>query len=254
MRGIRADDHVLIVGQNGRGKSVLAAFLAEQLQPIRTIVFDPKAEHDLGVPQCRTADELAAAIHEPVVHYVPAAFDRQSLEDACMVVWNTRGPWRWWIDEAAQMSSPTWVPQGLMLAATQGRRPQKTLLTLTQRVHAIHPVLRSEAKHIYMFVPPPIELDLKALAAHVRREAAELDAQLKAAHDRHGDFSHLWYVQDTDELRTCTPLPLPAGLGAPSSPVAGDGQPRSATTAPVPDGSQSRPTTSIPYDEEAEQQ
>jgi energy-coupling factor transporter ATP-binding protein EcfA2 len=240
VRGIRPDDHVLIVGQNGRGKSVLARYLVEQLQPVRTIVFDPKSEHDLGTEPCRTAGELATRIHEPIVHFVPSGFSRESLEDACQVVWETPGPWRWWIDEAAAISAPNWIPQGLMLAATQGRRPQKTLLVLTQRVHAIHPVLRSEAKHVYVFVPPPIELDLKALAGHVRREASELDAQLRHAHSTLGDFSHLWYVQDTDELRVCAPLPDP---GHPGDATEDHGDPRSPTTAPVSNGAQSGPST-----------
>jgi energy-coupling factor transporter ATP-binding protein EcfA2 len=237
MRGIRSDEHVLIVGQNGRGKSVLARFLADQLQPVRTIVFDPKAEHDFGVQPCQDAGMLAAHIHEPVVHFVPGAFDRGSLEDACRIVWETPGPWRWWIDEAAQMSSPSWLPEGLMLAATQGRRPNKCLLILTQRVHAIHPVLRSEAKHIYVFVPAPIELDLKAIAGHVRREASDLDAQLRDAHAKHGDFSHLWYVQDTDELRVCTPLPFDG-----SAPRVDPGQPGGTPTAPDRDASQCSPS------------
>jgi energy-coupling factor transporter ATP-binding protein EcfA2 len=232
MRGIRADEHVLIVGQNGRGKSVLATYLVEQLQPVRTIVFDPKAEHQLGVTPCRTPSELAQHMHEPLVHFIPSGFDRDSLEHACRIVWSTPGPYRWWIDEAAAVSAPTWIPQGLMLAATQGRQPRKALLVLTQRVHAIHPVLRSEAKHIYMFVPPPIELDLKALAGHVRREAPELDVQLRHAHTTHGDFSHLWYVQDTDELRVCAPVPTGIAPRAPRGQPgqAGDdrGQPATA--------------------------
>lgn len=213
MRGIRLSDRVLIAGQTGKGKTTLARYLVDGLQPVRTIVFDPKGELEFpDVAPCRSPDELAAAMRDPLIHYIPASFDRDQLEEACEIVWNTPGPYIWWIDETSEVSTPGFCPAGLRLGVTQGRQGRKMVLAVTQRLAEIHPVFRSQAEHIIIFTPAPIELDLKTVAGHVRREARELDAELSSLHAEHGDFSHLWHVRDTDELRRCAPLPAPAQL------------------------------------------
>lgn len=221
MRGIRLSDRVLIAGQTGKGKTTLAQFIARGLQPIRLIVFDPKAELDFGVPPLRSIDELRAGIGGAVVHFIPSGFERDDLEEACQIVWEIPGPYLWWIDEGSEVSSPSYCPRGLRLAVTQGRQQRKIVLCLTQRLAEIHPVFRSQSEHIIIFTPAPILLDLKTISGNVRREAAELDAELGALHAEFGDYSHLWYVRDTDELRRCAPIPL-----------ADHGPPRPTATAP----------------------
>lgn len=232
MRGIRLSDRVLISGQTGKGKTTLAEFLVGRLQPVRVIPFDPKGELDFGVEPARTPDQLAAAMRNPIVHYVPASFNRVELEEACEIVWNTPGPYVWWIDEASELSSPGYCPPGLRLAVTQGRQQNKMVMALTQRLAEIHPVFRSQSEHVIMFVPAPIELDLKTIAGNVRREARVLEEELSSLQAEHGDFSHLWYVRDTDELRRCAPLP--------ASGVDTRAQVRTATAAGD-EGSQSPP-------------
>jgi hypothetical protein len=233
---------VLIAGQTGKGKTTLARWLVENLQPVRTIVFDPKDELRFpDVEPARTPMELAAAMHQPLVHYVPASFDRDTLEEACAIVWETPGPYVWWIDEASELTNPNYCPPGLRLGVTQGRSHRKMVIALTQRLAESHPVFRSQSEHIFIFVPPPIELDLKAIAGNVRREWGVLDAQLKLLQADHGDYSHLWYVRDTDELRPCEPLPAPAGPRRQDPPGADTRQQERAATTDLEDGVESGP-------------
>ena len=209
MRGIRLSDRVLIAGQTGKGKTTLAHYLVARLQPVRVVVFDPKDQLSFGIEKLRTPDVLAAGLGAEVIHYVPASFDREELERACSIVWDgLPGPYVWWIDETSEMSSPNFCPAGLRLAVTQGRETQRMVIALTQRLAESHPVFRSQSEHVIIFTPTPIELDLKAIAGSIRREASELARELGSLHDEHGDFSHLWYVRETDELRRCAPLPL----------------------------------------------
>lgn len=222
MRGIRLSDRVFVVGMTGKGKTTLARWLVEQLQPVRVVVFDPKAELDFGIPPARTPAELAATMHQPVVHYVPASFDRRQLEEACQIVHETPGPLIWWVDETSELTNPGYCPEGLRLSVTQGRADRKMVLALCQRIAESHPVFRSQSEHIFMFVPPPIELDLKAIAGSVRRDAGVLEEALASLHAEQGEYSHLWYVRDTDELRRCAPLPAPAPPGTPRQPATGD--------------------------------
>jgi len=208
-RGIRLSDRVLIAGQTGKGKTELARMIVEGMQPVRVIAFDPKGELEFpSVEPARNPGQLVERMHGAVVHYIPASFDRPALEEVCEIVWETPGPYIWWIDEASEVSSPNWCPAGLRLAVTQGRQAEKMVLALTQRLAEIHPVFRSQSEHVILMVPAPIVLDLKTVAGNVRREAGSLDHELSQLHAEYGDYAHLWYVRDTDELRRCAPIPL----------------------------------------------
>jgi hypothetical protein len=232
VRGIRLSDRILIAGQTGKGKTTLARYLVDGLQPIRTIVFDPKDELRFPkVEPCRTPGELAGRMREPLIHYVPASFDRDQLEEACQIVWSTPGPYVWWVDEAAGLTNAAYCPEGLKLCVTQGRSHRKMVIAITQRLAESHPVFRSQAEHIFIFVPPPVMLDLKAIAGNVRREANVLDDELKLLQEQEGDFSHLWYVLDGDELRRCAPLPAPGHVGEPEPPSDAEGEPEHASSA-----------------------
>jgi len=207
VRAIQPDDRVLLVGSTGDGKTTIAESLVVALQPIRTVLCDPKAEHQVGVTPVHDAAGIAEQIRGPVCHWIPASFDRQALEEGFRVIWNTPGPLLLWIDELAEVSSPNWCPEGLRLQETQGRKLLKPVIACTQRVAECHPVFRSQSEHIFLMVPRPIELDLKTIAGNVRREAAVLGAELDSLQAEHGPYSHLWYVKPGNELRRCAPLP-----------------------------------------------
>lgn len=232
LRGIRISDRVLIVGQTGKGKTTLARWLVQRMQPARVIVFDPKDELEFpGVTPCRTPQQLSLCMGDAFIHYVPASFDRDQLEEAAQIVWNTPGPYIWWLDEAAEISSPGYCPEGIRLAVTQGRAKEKMVIALTQRLAETHPVFRSQSEHVFLFVPPPIELDLKTAAGCMRRESSVLLAELEELERDEGEYSHLWFVRATDELRPCAAIPM-AGGAAPPRQVP-------AATTPEEEGSES---------------
>ena len=217
MRGIQIGDRILLAGQTGMGKTTLADYLADSLQPIRTIVVDPKGELQLQVEPVGTLEQLPEALRQPVCHYIPTTLDAKTLEEAFALIWATPGPWLLWVDEAAAVSSAGWCPEGLRLAVTQGRQPRKMVMACTQRLSECHPVFRSQAEHVIIFVPAPIELDLKTIAGHIGREPAELRSALDELQNTHGLFSHLWYCRPTNELRRCAPVPAGDGSGPPAT-------------------------------------
>lgn len=217
MRGIRIGDRVLLAGQTGMGKTTVALYLLQSLQPIRTIVVDPKGELSLGVTPVRSVAELPEALRAPLCHYIPQTLDRDTLEEAFALIWATPGPLLLLVDEAAAVSGPGYCPEGLRLVVTQGRQPRKMVIACTQRLSECHPVFRSQSEHIIILVPAPIALDLKSIAGHIGREPEALRAELEQLEAEHGPYSHLWYVRPGNELRHCAPLVAPGARGLPAT-------------------------------------
>lgn len=236
-RPIRLSDRILIAGQTRKGKTELAKMIAFGQMPVRLIAVDPKGEHSFSypdndgkrqpVPVSRTPLELARNMHLPIVHWIPASFDRGMLEEGFAVIHETPGPYVLWIDEGSEVSSPSWCPEPLRLTVTQGAVWEKQVILVTQRLAEIHPVFRAQSDHVFLMVPAPILLDLKTLAGSVRREALWLDRELGELHRSHGDYSHLWYCRDVDLMLRCAPIPLGlagAPLPAPSHQPQGGGE------------------------------
>ncbi len=215
MRGIRLEDRLLIAGETRGGKTTLAEYIVEGLQPVRVIAFDPKGDLQLGVTPVTSTDGLPEAIRAPVCHFIPSSFERDELERACQIVWETPGPWLWWVDDANEISSPGYCPLGLRLAVTQGGAKQKMVLATVQRLAETHPCLRSQATHMIVFVPAPILLDLRTIAGHLHTEAETLKQLLEGLEAEYGPYSHLWYCKDGKELRQCAPLPTGGSPGPP---------------------------------------
>jgi energy-coupling factor transporter ATP-binding protein EcfA2 len=232
VRGIRVGERVLLAGQTGMGKTTLELYLAGRLQPIRTIVVDPKGELTLGVTPVMSVSELPEALRGPACHWVPADLDRDTLEEGFELIKATPGPLLVLVDEAALVSSANWCPRGLKWLVVAGRQPRKMVIACTQRLSECHPVFRSQSEHIIVLVPAPIELDLKAIAGHIGREAEQLRTELDSLEAQHGKYSHLWYLREGNELRRCAPVPAPGDSGPPA--VADDDDDRSSPQASDP--------------------
>lgn len=194
----------------------------------RLIVWDSKDELQFrGITPARDLGKLEAALRRGVrlVHWVPRTGDRDEYEEAAMLCWRTPGPYLWWVDEASECTTKNWVPRGLRLAATQGRKTERSVMALTQRVAECHAVLRSQAEHIIVFAEPPIQIDLDALAGHMGHSAYELSELLNDLNSEHGRHAHLWWVRPTRELRRCAPIPLRTIARHARAPVATAGDP-----------------------------
>jgi hypothetical protein len=209
LRAIRRTDRVLIAGYTGCGKTELAGMISKRATG-RLIVWDSKDELQLTAKPVRGLGGLEKALRDGrrIVHWVPLTGSRDEYEQASRLVWRTPGPWLWWVDEASECTSPSWIPTGLKLAATQGRKSGRVVMALTQRVAECHPVLRSQAEHIFLFAELPIEIDLKALAGHMGADQPAIATALEQLNTEHGIHAHLWWVRPTRELRRCAPISL----------------------------------------------
>ena len=84
----------------------------------------------------------------------------------------------------------------------------------------VETTLRSEAEHVFMFVPRTTKRDVDAIAGDIGRESAEVAGQLDSLLAEEGLWSHLWYCRNTNELTRCAPLPASwVAPGAHPSPV-----------------------------------
>lgn len=210
MRQVRLRDRVLIVGQTGMGKSTLAMFLARCLQPVRTVVIDPKWDYDFpGIEPVRSADALD--MRPGWIHYVPEdADDRDELERFYARVWRTPGSLLLLDDEFAETSDSNWAAKSFTSQVRLGRKKDKGVIACTQRLAECHPIMRSQADHIFIVVPAPPDIDLRMLAGSMGKEWAIVKSELEAIEAEKGLYSHLWFTREGLELRRCEPLPYEA--------------------------------------------
>lgn len=240
-RAIRRSDRLLIVGYTGCGKTELAKMIAARKTAPRLIVWDSKDELESkrvfpGVKPCRGLAALEDRLRRGgrIVHWVPLTGDREEYEAAADLVWRTPGPWLWWVDEAAECTTASWCPRGLRLAAQQGRATERAVMALTQRLAETHPVLRTQAEHIFLFAEPPVDIDLDKLAGHMGHSAAEISVMVNELNEEYGRHAHLWWIRPTREIRRCTPIPLRgAGRTSPRQPTATIGAPLPTATGDV---------------------
>jgi len=208
-------DRVLIVGSTGDGKSTVAKHIVEDFQPCRLLICDSKGEIKWpGAVLVQTPEQITQALsNQQTIRWVPATFEKKYLEECWKAIHAARGPLIVWIDEAAEHCKPGWCPTGMRLDITQGRSGDSScgprlVITCTQRLAECHPAVRTQAEHIMVMTPPPAEIDLKAIAAHVRRSPQQLEAELQQLYDRYGRYSHLWYCKLENDMRNMAPIPL----------------------------------------------
>lgn len=203
---VRHSDRVLIVGKTEGGKSTLARHLALGFTGSRMTFIDPKdGEWRLeGVEPAR--DPAALDLQAPVSHYIPSSLSDEEYEDLFERLWWARGPRVIWLDECFGPTRKGYAPHHLRLIIQQGAKHDVGLIACTQRPVNIESTLRTEAEHVFLFVPPPPMLDLRTLAGDMGQEPETLKREMHGLLEQEGLFSHLWYCRRTHGLHFCAPL------------------------------------------------
>jgi energy-coupling factor transporter ATP-binding protein EcfA2 len=232
---IRFNDRVLIVGKTGSGKTVLARHLFDSMRGARRTAVDPKGRLQLGITPARStaAIDLAA----PVSHFIPGTLEDAEYEEAFSKLWHAGGPRVVWLDESFGPTRAGYAPQALRFIVQQGREVGVGLIACSQRPVNIEATLRTEAEHLFIFVPAPHRIDLDSLALEIGCSSEVLAKTMRDLQAQEGDHSHLWYRRNTDELVPCAPLPAA---------YAHRGQPVSTPAQDEAEGSQSPASDSDP--------
>lgn len=202
---IKHNDRVFIQGKTDSGKTVLARHLFESFSGTRRTCIDPKGRISLGVEPARAPYELDLAA--PLSHYIPSELEDEEYEELFRRLWFAGGPRVIWLDESAGPTKAGWAPKFLRFIVQQGREHDIGLIACSQRPVNVETTLRSEAEHVFMFVPRTTKRDVDTIAGDIGREAAEVAGQLDSLLAEEGLWSHLWYCRNTNELIRCAPLP-----------------------------------------------
>ncbi len=215
---VKHNDRVFIQGKTDSGKTVLAHHLFEQFSATRRTCIDPKGRIRLpGVEPAR--DPAALDLAAPLSHYIPSELEDDEYQELFRRLWFAGGPRMIWLDEAYGPTRAGWAPKYLRIVVQQGREHDIGLIACSQRPVMVEMTLRSEAEHVFMFVPRTTKRDVDTLAGDIGRDPNILSFELDGLLEAEGPHSHLWYCRSTNELLRCAPLhPSWVPRGAPPAP------------------------------------
>lgn len=199
------NDRILVVGKTQSGKTHFTRRMFLAMTGARRFFIDPKGQGDVGVQATRSVAAIDWAAD--VVRYVPAQLDRGEYEELYDALARAGGPMVIWLDEAMGPTTGSWQPAGMRIIVTQGAALGVGHWACSQRPVDIAANLRTEAEHIFMFVPTPHPLNLDALAPDVGVPSRELAERFRALHEQEGEHSFLWYARSSHELLDCAPVP-----------------------------------------------
>lgn len=146
---------VLIAGQNGSGKSVMATSLARAMD--RVLVYDPKGDPEAVIPNAAivtTARDAVRALPGRVV-YQPNALEAADgvakFDEIARRLIQAGGSCGVVVHELASLGTAYAIGPWHRALITQGRSLQITVVEVTQRPRNVPIVALSEAQHLVCF-------------------------------------------------------------------------------------------------------
>lgn len=202
---VRPSDQLLIVGQNGSGKSVLAEYLFSQVQTQKVFV-DVKAD-DAVVRRLRAScgeDEFSFAHGDVskldfkcrVLVYRPLKVSDAKEWNRLYAALNRRRNITAWLDEAFGPTTANNVPDELGIYLQHGRSANRRHIACTQRPVNIAKALVTEAHHIILYPKGFSAHDTKNIAREMGLTEARLQAIAQHVTGRpweFGSYPHIWY-------------------------------------------------------------
>jgi len=161
-----SDQHALIVGVNGCGKSTLASFLGARSS--RVLVLDSKGIDPVAVipnAQVATGFKAAAAalrggaarlVYRPTREEMAYGRDGHRLvawhfDQLLAILWEQGGAFRVVVHEIADIADQDWTGPVLDETIRKGRFVHLCLIVCSQWPNRIPMELRSECKHVFVY-------------------------------------------------------------------------------------------------------
>lgn len=205
--GVSYRERTFTAGMTQSGKSELInhQFTAMRCQ---RLLLDTKGEFAIpGVPIVE-GDPAGLDWSQQTLHYVPGAGGRDETEELFAACYR-----RQHLVVAAHEGGdlcdfkPGATPPSVISYINKGQAKGLGLLGGSQRPVMVPMHMRTEATHLFMFVPRLSPDDHDALAKSIGQDPRELAAVMDDVHERLGDHSFLWFNRRTRELIECPPLP-----------------------------------------------
>jgi ABC-type dipeptide/oligopeptide/nickel transport system ATPase component len=212
---IRPGQKVLIMGQNGSGKSVLASAIARGFDRGTVLVYDPKDDPEAMIPGstvAATAREAMRALPGRVI-YRPTSPEMAHIErfwdELCRKLVDLArrggGSSAVIVHELGDLGTPYRIGPGFAEVIRKGRSLGITLVMVTQRPQGIPVIARSEAQHVACFtLTDAADRDVAAsLLSDVQCPEAAAVIRLRPL-----PLDHRWWYRGPDfRLRLHQPLP-----------------------------------------------
>ncbi len=167
----------VITGRQGQGKTSLAYHLARREHP-GVFVFDPTEAFGIGTKVYSAAELVAAGengAQSPIV-FVASGKLEEEISAFCLAVMNFQGV-SVIVDEAALVSSPSWIPDDLDRLVRRSRRLELALYITAHRPQDLHGLFFSLA-HYYQFFHTTNHNDVKKIREYTSDALSERVTQL----------------------------------------------------------------------------